>query len=234
MSVELSEFGNIRFKRSMRASRIAVRILPDGLAVTLPVTKTEAEATAFILSIRDRIRIKQNRIQLRSQNSILTEENGYKTLSFDVKLFKTNRKDVFFQFQEGVLRIEYPADAELESNRVQQACWKGIQYFMRKEARRLLPARVAQLAQIHGFNFKDVKIQSGKTRWGSCSSQKNINLSFYLMILSPELVDYVILHELCHTVEMNHGDRFWKLMDRVTDGKTNRYRNELKKYPIPE
>lgn len=234
MSVELSEFGNIRFKRSMRASRIAVRILPDGLAVTLPVTKTEAEATAFILSIRDRIRIKQNRIQLRSQNSILTEENGYKTLSFDVKLFKTNRKDVFFQFQEGVLRIEYPSDTKLESNRVQQACWKGIQYFMRKEARRLLPARVAQLAQIHGFNFKDVKIQSGKTRWGSCSSQKNINLSFYLMILSPELVDYVILHELCHTVEMNHGDRFWKLMDRVTDGKTNRYRNELKKFPIPE
>jgi hypothetical protein len=218
----------------MRASRIAVRILPDGLVVTLPVTKSEAEARAFILSIRDRILIKQNRIRLRSQNSILTEETGYKTLSFEVKLIKANRKDVFFQFQEGLLCIEYPSDAVLVSDRVQQACWKGIQYFMKKEARRLLPSRVEQLARLHGFNFKDVKIQSGKTRWGSCSSQKNINLSFYLMILSPELVDYVILHELCHTVEMNHGDRFWKLMDKVTDGRTNQYRNELKKYHIPE
>ncbi|OJX91287.1 MAG: hypothetical protein BGP01_12815 [Paludibacter sp. 47-17] len=234
MSAELSQFGNISYKRSLRASRIAVRIQPDGLVITLPVTKSQAEATAFVLSIRERILMKQNRIRQRSQNSILTEEKGYKTLSFDVHLSKANRKDVFFQFQEGKLHIEYPLEADLSSEKVQQACWKGIQYFMKKEARRLLPARVEQLARHHGFNFKDVKIQSGKTRWGSCSSQKNINLSFYLMILSPELVDYVILHELCHTVEMNHGDRFWKLMDKVTEGKTEKYRRELKKYHIPE
>jgi len=234
MSPELNQFGTISYKRSLRASRIAVRILPGGLVVTLPVTKSPADANAFILSISERILHKQQRVRLRNQNTLLTEDQGYNTLTFKATLKKGNRKDVFFQFQHNVLSIEYPREADLSSTVVQQACWKGIHYFMKKEAKRILPGRVEQLAQIHGFSFKDVKIQSGKTRWGSCSGKKNINLSFYLMMLSPELVDYVILHELCHTVEMNHGDRFWKLMDKVTDGKTERYRRELKKYPIPE
>lgn len=234
MAPELKQFGTINYKRSVRASRIAVRILPGGLDVTLPLTKSTAEANAFILSISDRILQKQKRIQLRNQNIVLTEESGYQTMTFGVTLQKSDRKDVFFQFQKEELRIEFPKDADLSSDRLQQVCWKGIHYFMKKEAKRILPGRVAYLAQQHGFDFNDVKIQSGKTRWGSCSSQKNINLSFYLMMLSHELVDYVILHELCHTVEMNHGERFWKLMDKVTGGKTDQYRRELKKYPIPE
>ncbi len=234
MSPNLHQFGTISYKRSLRASRIAVKILPEGLLVTLPVSKSPAEANAFIISIQDRILQKQRHIQLRNQSTLLNEEQGYKTLTFNVSITKATRKDLFFQFQPDLLHIEYPHEADLNSEKVQQACWKGIHYFMKKEAKRILPARVEQLAAKHGFSYKDVKIQSGKTRWGSCSSQKNINLSFYLMMLSSELVDYVILHELCHTVEMNHGERFWKLMDKVTEGKTERYRRELKKYPIPE
>lgn len=234
MSPELNLFGTINYKRSLKANRIAVKILPDGLLVTLPLSKSPAEANAFILSIRDRILQKQQRIQQRNQQTILTEEKGFKTLTFQVHIEKADRKNVFFQFQQNELRIEYPQHTSLSSDHIQKVCWKGIHYFMKKEAKRILPGRVSFLANQHGFAFKDVKIQSGKTRWGSCSSHKNINLSMYLMMLSPELVDYVILHELCHTVEMNHGERFWKLMDKVTDGKTDRYRRELKKYPIPE
>lgn len=234
MTTELNQFGTIEYRRSLKASRIAVRILPDKLIVTLPVTKSASEANHFILEHKEKIAAKQLKIRNRNQNGQLTEEKGYSTLSFKVELHKASRKDVFFNFAAGLLRIEYPQEADLSSDKVQQVCWKGIHYFMRKEAKRLLPARVDELAHEHGFSYKDVKIQSGKTRWGSCSAQQNINLSFFLMLLTPELVDYVILHELCHTREMNHGERFWKLMDEVTDGKTQQYRRELKKYHIPE
>jgi len=234
MKPELKQFGSIEYKRSLRASRISVKIRPEGLHVILPVTKSPSDADNFILSNLGKILQKQKRIQQRHQDSRLTDENDFTTLSFKVKLNKADRKDLFFNFSDGILRIDYPADADLSSDRVQQVCWKGIHYFMKKEAKRLLPARVEQLAEKFGFAYTDVKIQSGRTRWGSCTGRKNINLSFYLMLLTPELVDYVILHELCHTREMNHGDRFWKLMEAVTEGKTQRYRNELKKYHIPE
>jgi predicted metal-dependent hydrolase len=113
---------------------------------------------------------------------------------------------------------------------MQQFFRNGIDFFLRKEAKRLLPERLNQLAQIHGFNYKDLKIQSSKTRWGSCSSKKSINLSYFLLLMPPHLIEYVMLHELCHTVEMNHGVRFWALMDKVTDNKAKKLRAEVKKY----
>lgn len=102
---------------------------------------------------------------------------------------------------------------------------------MRAMAKRFLPNRVAELAYLYGFSkYKDVKIQSSKTRWGSCSGTNSINLSLYLMKLPDHLIDYVILHELCHTVHHNHSDKFWSLMDQVTNGKSKALRKELRNY----
>lgn len=231
---ELNVFGKIEFVKSNRANRISVKILPDGLRVSLPHRSSEKEAVRFILAEKERILSKQKKIKAKKVATFISEENELKTLTFKVKVISVNRKDVFFNMKEGILRIEYPEDADIRAEAVQQACWNGINYFLRKEAKRILPQRVEELAGDFGFTFSGVKIQSSKTRWGSCSKEQNINLSFYLMLLPQHLVDYVILHELCHTREMNHGDRFWKLMDDVTEGKTKKLRAEMKRYSMPE
>ncbi|GHU64505.1 hypothetical protein FACS1894123_09270 [Bacteroidia bacterium] len=103
---------------------------------------------------------------------------------------------------------------------------------LRLWAKTILPVKVGELAENYGFKYKAVRINKGKTRWGSCSSRGSINLSLSLIQLPMYLIEYVILHELCHTVEMNHGVRFWALLDRCTDGKAKDLRKELRRYRI--
>ena len=101
---------------------------------------------------------------------------------------------------------------------------------MRQEAKATLPRRVAELAYMHGFHYDSLTIRDSKTRWGSCSGRNTISLSLYLVQVPEHLQDYVILHELCHTVHHNHSPRFWALMDTVTDGKAHALRRELHQY----
>ncbi|MDR2938497.1 MAG: M48 family metallopeptidase [Prevotellaceae bacterium] len=90
---------------------------------------------------------------------------------------------------------------------------------LRAQAKQFLPARVAFLAQKFGFGYNKITVKDIHSRWGSCSSLNNLNFSIYLMDLPDDLVDYVILHELCHTVHRNHGVHFWELLDACTGGK---------------
>jgi predicted metal-dependent hydrolase len=230
-----TDFGKIEYVISSRAERIRVRILVDGLKVTLPKYATQEQALQFIRDHHEKILSKQEKIKKTKNHNttFLSENTELKTLTFTVILRRIERKDIYFSLKSGVLTIEFPHQMDITTKISQEHCWNGINYFLRKEAKRLLPERTSHLAAKFGFNFTDIKIQSSKSRWGSCSQQKSINLSFYLMLVPAHLIEYVILHELCHTREMNHGDKFWKLMDKVTDGKSKLLRQELKKYNMP-
>ena len=89
---------------------------------------------------------------------------------------------------------------------------KAIGKWLNSKATKVLPAQLSKLAEEHGFHYNRVTIRGQKTRWGSCSSKKNINLNYKLLFLEQSLSDYVLIHELCHTLEMNHSKRFWRLV----------------------
>lgn len=129
--------------------------------------------------------------------------------------------------------ITYPPGTIFDTPKMQQFLFKALTEQLRKQARTYLPERLAGLAARHGFAYTTVRINSAHTRWGSCSSRRSINLSLYLMLLPSRLSDYVLLHELCHTREMNHGPRFWALMDSVTDGRARALRSELRQFRSP-
>lgn len=228
--------GTIEFIRNERSKHIRVRILNSGLKVTLPPRASEDDAMKFINSIRTKIIQKQEKLEkgLQTRNILIDESSKLQTLTFVVEAKAVNRKNIYFALKSSTLSIEFPVGTDCTTVENQQYFWNGISYFLRKEAKRLLPDRTKQLADKYGFTFTDVKIQSSKTRWGSCSRAKSINLSLYLMLLPAYLIDYVILHELCHTREMNHGDKFWAWMDKVTDGKSKELRAELKNYHMPQ
>ncbi|GAB1416487.1 SprT family zinc-dependent metalloprotease [Paludibacter sp.] len=230
---ELNDFGKVEFIHNNKIKKIIVKIRHNGLIVNMPSKKSEIEAKNFILQNKAKILARQQRIKAKRNTITVTPDKEIKTLTFVVKCKLVNRNDVFFNLRDSILNIEIPQNADVLSDNIQEICWKGINYFLKKEAKRVLPDRVRELAREHNFKIGDIKIQSSKTRWGSCSNKQNINLSFYLMLLPLHLVDYVILHELCHTIEMNHSEKFWKLMDDVTDGKTNKLKAEIKKHSIP-
>ena len=102
---------------------------------------------------------------------------------------------------------------------------------MRKEAKRILPARLAELAKKYSFEYNQVRIKNNVSNWGSCSSLKNINLNLRLVTLPAELQDYVMLHELCHLKYLNHGPEFHALLESVCPGHRALAR-QMKEYKI--
>jgi predicted metal-dependent hydrolase len=86
---------------------------------------------------------------------------------------------------------------------------------LKREAERLLPARVQNLAVVHNRDYKSISVKQLKRRWGSCDSHQALTFNLFLMELPWEHIDYVILHELAHTVEMNHGPAFWRVLTEM-------------------
>lgn len=119
--------------------------------------------------------------------------------------------------ERGAVRVEYSTE-EIEQ--------------MRHEAKEWLPGRVAFWAEKFGFRYGRVTIRASRSKWGSCSGENNISLSLYLMTLPPHLRDYVIIHELCHTVHHNHSKSFHSLVDQCLAGEEKNLRSELRRFSI--
>lgn len=92
---------------------------------------------------------------------------------------------------------------------------KQIKEFFLNKVENTLVARVQKLAGFMKLKYKSINILNSKAKWGMCDSKKNLYFNWKLLMLSPELIDYVIIHELSHLIELNHSPKFWEIVKAV-------------------
>ncbi|PSR12436.1 M48 family peptidase [filamentous cyanobacterium CCP3] len=107
------------------------------------------------------------------------------------------------------------------------ACTDLLRQWLSRKARAEFAPWLRELSFVLNLPFDRISIRGQKTRWASCSSSKNISLNYKLLFLPPELVHYVFVHELCHTVHMNHSAAFWQLVEEKQPGH-QQYRDEIR------
>jgi len=142
----------------------------------------------------------------------------------------TDKSTITTRLSELEATVFYPKDKPISDVSVQTAAKRVIKKALMSQANKLLPIRLKQLADKYGYSYSSVQVKSLKTRWGSCDSHKNITLNTHLMELPWELIDYVILHELNHTVVMQHGPKFWGALNQKLPNYLE-LRKQLKSFP---
>lgn len=218
------DFGKIHFVVRRSARNITMRVKEDGLHVTTPPYRSITALLEAIAPFRERLRnvCSEVKPKLFDLNFSIEAE------CFRLKLETSPLKNFTVSMRDETVVIACPAHADFTTDRVQTLVKNAVMRAMRKKAEEYLPPLVQYWSSLFDLPYNKVTISKARSRWGSCSSKRDISLSFYLMLLPAHLMDYVILHELAHTREMNHGSKFWELLNQLTDGKALALRKELR------
>lgn len=196
-------------RRSARRS-IGFLIADEGLRITAPRWVTLAQIEQAILEkqswIFSKLREKQERLVRRAQPAMqwvdgarLPYLGGHLTL----RIVAGRRLALSYDAEQVSLMISMPPDAS------EQQLKDRVRSWMQHEARQVFLSRLPVFAERLGVHYQSMHLSSANTRWGSCTAQGKIRLNWRLIHFSPEIIDYVVAHELSHLREMNHSPRFW-------------------------
>ncbi len=229
--IDIEQLGKVSFTINERSGRIRLSVKPDGeIVVSMPPSAQYRDAIRFAESKADWILKQQAKI--RKGLTLFAPESCFKTRFHQLAITKGNTDKVYNRVGNGIIQIFIPERVNHEQPKVQEFIKNTLIDVMRWEAKTYLPKRLKELADQHGFKFENVSIKNASTRWGSCSSVNNINLNLHLMRVPEHLIDYVLVHELVHTVVKNHGEKFWMLLEqcypnaRKADKEMNNYRTQ--------
>jgi len=229
--IDIEQLGKVSITINERSGRIRLSVKSDGeIVVSMPPSAPYSDAIRFAESKADWILKQQAKI--RKGLTLFAPESCFKTRFHQLAITKGNTDKVYNRVGNGIIQIFIPERVNHEQPKVQEFIKNTLVDVMRWEAKAYLPKRLKELADKHGFNYENVSIKNASTRWGSCSSVNNINLNLHLMRVPEHLIDYVLVHELVHTVVKNHGEKFWMLLEqcypnaRKADKEMNNYRTQ--------
>ena len=222
--IQDKEFGKITIRRSPAATQVRVRVAPDGLLhASLPM-----RAPLFLVKHL----LKKSRSELRTMLAQSKPEYSFENgtlIGKSHKIFVQVSPDNIFNVirKNQLIIVNLPPEKTLKDVDVIRKIRDIVITSLRVEAKSYLPKRLSFLAQKYGYSYEKIRFSHASGRWGSCSSNGTISLNIALMKLPFEIIDYIIIHELTHTKQMNHSKLFWSLVE-TADPDYKLHRRELK------
>ena len=171
--------------------------------VRAPKTAKECEITAFVLKKQQWIITKRTQILNLIENSKLNLEEGSYFSLFGIKYLVKVENCKTAKIKNEILVLP-------QENREDE-----LKKLLKRELKKHLIIRVAEIAKQFNFNFKRISISSAKTNWGSCGAKNTLNFTYKLALCPYPVIDYIIVHELCHTKIKNHSTKFWTEVKKV-------------------
>ena len=191
-----------RIRKSARAKRLQMRIINNSLELIVPSRIPVEEGKRFLHTRREWI----------NKNINLLSQKSKKYFLFGNEIIIEQTYDLFakkhtFRKIDNMLFIEIPQDSSITKDDL-------FSVYRKNAAKKYLPRRAMMLSLRFGFEVKKVSVRKQKSRWGSCSSKGTISLNDRLLEHKEEVIDYVIIHEFCHLIHMNHSQKFWALVQK--------------------
>lgn len=208
-----NEFGEIVIHKRKGAKSVRIRVGTDGrYLVSAPLYTPLFYIKQVVNSSREQLRklaINSSVENPYTEGQVIGQSHTLAVVQTQMVAepqVKTERKRLI---------VYLPPDHELSETAIQQQIRDEVVKILRREAKAYLPGRLNQIAQAHGFRYERVRFSHAGGRWGSCSSTGTISLNIALMKLTPVLIDYVLIHELSHTRQMNHSPAFWREVEQL-------------------
>lgn len=203
---------------------VSITIRPDGgILVRAPEKMRAEQIKRFLLEHREWIRKKQELVEehLRMRKTfekkyISGEKFLYLGQEYILDVVAVpGRKRAGAEVIADTLTVEIGTAEERTGQEFREVTEAAVRRWYKEEARKRFDERAAFFAEYMGVVYGQIRVKEQKTRWGSCSGRGNLNFNWKLVMAPPEILDYVVVHELCHLKEMNHSRRFWQTVERV-------------------
>lgn len=207
----------VQVVRKYRARRLTLSIRPDRpMRVTSNITTSPSEILNFLNSNLKWIQKNLAKLEEFNKNFQMPklEESSLFPFLGELKYFifaKSEKARISFTVEDGFLICKLPKN-KIKEQIPKEVLEKALQQFYKSEAIAYLAPRVQRWVTETGLKPIHLKYGRATTRWGSCNSKKHIVLNWKLICHAPSLIDYVIVHELCHLRFLNHSDQFWNLV----------------------
>ncbi len=201
---EIDNF-KINYKKHPFSKSIKISLKEkDSVLVTMPYFCPYKTAKDFLIKNFDKIK------NFKIQENFISPD--FKTKFDTLKIIKSNI--IKTETKNKIVYFYYNDCYDFYSDIIQKPLYEAYLRALKIEAKEYLTFRLDFLAKKYNFSYKKISLRNQKTRFGSCSFDNNINLNINLMKYDFDVIDYVLIHELCHTKVKNHSESFWKEVEK--------------------